>query len=144
MMPTVTLVGRLGRDLELRFTPGGLAVANTSMALQDRVKQADGSWADGGDPWWVTVTLWRSLAENAVESGIGKGDLVVATGRLKEETWTDKEGVEHKRVNLVADEFSPSLRYAVAKVERVQRTVTQPTDTWGERPEPPQDDEPPF
>jgi single-strand DNA-binding protein len=112
----VTLVGNLTADPELRYTPSGLQVANLRIAVTPRIRQQDGSWAQG-ETSFHTVTVWRDQADHAAES-LTKGARVIVVGRPKERTWTDADGTEHHVTEVDAEELGPSLRWATAKVTR--------------------------
>jgi single-strand DNA-binding protein len=92
-MNTVSIIGNLGRDPELRFTPSGKAVTALSLAVNDDF-DAD------ADPTWVTVVVWGKAAE-AVASHKGKGDEVAVEGRLRSRTY-DKDGQTHFLLEVVA------------------------------------------
>ena len=113
----VTLVGNLTADPELRFTPSGLAVANLRIAVTPRTRQQDGTWTQG-ETTFHTVTVWRDQAEHAAES-LTKGTRVLVVGRPKQRSWTDQDGTEHHVTEVDAEELGPSLRWATAKVMRV-------------------------
>jgi single-strand DNA-binding protein len=66
------------------------------------------------------VICWRDLAENVALS-LSKGMRVVVTGRLEERSWEDQEGRHRSKVELVADDIGPSLRFATADIRRVER-----------------------
>jgi single-strand DNA-binding protein len=85
----IILVGNLGRDPELRYTPQGLAVCDFSMATNERKKDKSGEWHDV--PTWFRVTLWRNMAENASKY-LKKGSQVYIEGRLSQEEWQDRDG----------------------------------------------------
>lgn len=85
----IILVGNLGRDPELRYTPQGLAVCDFSMATNERKKDKNGEYHDV--PTWFRVTLWRNQAENATKY-LTKGSPVYIEGRLSQEEWTDRDG----------------------------------------------------
>jgi single-strand DNA-binding protein len=108
----VTIVGNLTDDPELRFTPGGLAVANFRLAVTPRVREADG-WKDG-ETSFFRVNAWRQLAENVTES-LGKGHRVLVVGRLKTRSWETPERDKRSVVEIDADEVAPSLKWATAK-----------------------------
>jgi single-strand DNA-binding protein len=84
----IILVGNLGRDPELRYTPQGDAVCSFSMATNERKKDKSGEFQDVTT--WFKVTLWRRLAENAAKY-LSKGSLVYIEGRLQVEEWTDRD-----------------------------------------------------
>jgi len=103
----ITVSGNLGADPELKFTANGTAMVKMRLAITDRVKQADGRWADG-DTMWLDVVAWRQLAENAAES-LFKGSRVIATGKLKSRTYEKKDGGTGVSYELVAEDIGPSL-----------------------------------
>ncbi len=116
----ITLVGNLVDDPELRFTPSGAAVANFRVASTPRVfdRQA-GEWRDG-EAMFLSCSVWRQYAENVAES-MARGMRVVVQGRLKQRSFETKEGEKRTVFELDVDEVGPSLRYATAKVTKVQR-----------------------
>ena len=85
----ITIIGNLGRDPELRYTPQGDAVCDFSVAVNDRKRDKSGEFQD--NTTWFKVTLWRKLAENASKYLI-KGRQVFVEGRLQVEEWTDRDG----------------------------------------------------
>lgn len=91
----IIIVGYLGRDPELRYTPQGTAVCNISVATTERRKNAAGEYED--HTTWFRVTLWNRQAELANEY-LAKGRQVYIEGRLRLEEYTDREG--NKRVSL--------------------------------------------
>ena len=116
---TVTLVGNLTRDPELRFTPSGQARALLGLAVNRRWQNRQTSeWEEQTS--FFNVVCWREMAENASES-LQKGARVVVTGRLEQRSWDTPEGEKRSVVEVVADDIAPSLRYATAKVERTER-----------------------
>jgi len=117
---SVTIVGTATRDPELRYTPAGTAVASFGVAFNKRRKNDDGTWEDG-DPQFFEVTCWKQLAENVSDS-IEKGTRVLVAGRLEYQQWEDKEGGKRSKVQIVADEVGPSLRWATCDVTRNERS----------------------
>ena len=120
MTAHTTLVGNVTADPELRFTASGQAVCSFGVAVNRR-------WLDKQTNEWLeevsffTVQCWRQLAENAAES-LRKGTQVIATGRLNQRSWEDNDGTKRYSVELVADHVGPSLMFATAAVERIQRS----------------------
>lgn len=108
---TVTIVGNVTRDPELRFTQGGAAVANFGVAWNTKNRDGEESVS------FFDVTCWRSLAENVAES-ITKGTRVVIYGRLDHRTWETQDGEKRSKVDIIADEVAPSLRWATSEVSR--------------------------
>ena len=117
---SITLVGNLTDDPELRYTPAGVAVANMRVAVNRRVlnKQTN-DWEDKLDGYF-TVTVWRDHAENVAES-LRRGTRVLVVGRLMSRSYEDKEGQTRWVTEIEADEICPSLRWATAKVSKVSR-----------------------
>jgi single-strand DNA-binding protein len=117
---TITVVGNLTNDPELRFTPSGSAVANFTIASTPRTfDRQSNEWKDG-ETLFLRASVWREAAENVAES-LTKGTRVVAQGRLKSRSYETKEGEKRTVIELEVDEIGPSLRYASAKVNRTQR-----------------------
>src|SRR5207237_5718091 len=105
-LPTLSGVGRLTGDAELRFTPSGTAVAKVSLAFNARKKDENGNWTDG-DVFFVTGTLFNKAAENAAET-YTKGVEVVVTGRLKTRQWETDQGEKRSMTELLIDAIGPS------------------------------------
>lgn len=85
----IIIVGNLGRDPELRYTPQGSAVCNFSLATNEKKRDKGGDLQDVTT--WFRVTLWNKQAENASKY-LTKGSPVYVEGRLRIEEWTDKDG----------------------------------------------------
>ncbi len=117
---TITLVGNLTDDPELRFTPNGAAVANFTVASTPRfLDKTTNEWRDG-DALFLRCSIWRQAAENVAES-LQRGMRVIVTGRLKQRSYETKEGEKRTVYEVEVDEIGPSLKYATAKVNRQQR-----------------------
>ncbi len=114
---TVTLVGNITRDPELRFTPAGQAVATFGMAVNRRY-QKNGQWEEQTS--FFNVTAWGTLGENASNS-LNKGARVLVTGRLEQRSWETQEGEKRSVVEVVADEIGPSLRWATVDITKNER-----------------------
>ena len=88
---TITVIGNLTDDPELRFTPSGAAVAKFRIASTPRfLDKASGEWKDG-DPLFLACTVWRQVAENVAES-LHRGSRVIVSGRLRQRSYETKEG----------------------------------------------------
>src|SRR5438270_8147786 len=117
---TVTLVGNLTDDPELRFTAQGAAVANFRIAVSKRIRDAQtNEWKDG-DTSFFRINVWRQLAENVAES-LARGMRVIVTGTLKMRQWETQEGEKRSVVEVEATEVGPSLKWATAKIEKTSR-----------------------
>lgn len=114
---TCVLAGNLTADPELRYTPSGTAVANFSVAVNKRVKDGN-DWKDELEGYF-RCTAWREMAENVTES-LKKGMRVVLTGRLQMRHWEDDSGTKHQSVEIQVDDVGPSLRWAIATVEKAK------------------------
>jgi single-strand DNA-binding protein len=116
---TVTLVGNITRDPELRYLPAGQAQATFGLAVNR-------SWVDRQTNErkevvsFFDIVCWREMAENASES-LQKGARVIVTGRLDRREWENNEGEKRSKVEITADEVGPSLRWATAEVKKNDR-----------------------
>jgi single-strand DNA-binding protein len=116
----ITVIGNLTADPELRFTPSGAAVANFTVASTPRTfDRQSGEWKDG-DALFLRCNVWRQAAENVAES-LTRGMRVMVQGRLRQRSFETREGEKRTVVELEVDEVGPSLRYATAKVNKVNR-----------------------
>jgi len=120
---SVTLIGNLVDDPELRFTPAGIAMAKVRFAVNRRY-QKNGEWTE--DTSFFGGTLWRDAAENVAES-CQKGMRVIVTGRLEQRSWETQEGEKRSMVEVAIDEMGPSLRWATATVTKTAKTDSN----WG-------------
>lgn len=116
--PIITIVGNVGSEPELRFTPSGAAVCNFSVAVTPRRKNGD-QWEDG-EATWYRVNAWRGLAENIAES-IQKGVRVIVQGRLENRKYESREGGTGYSLEITADACGPDLMWAHARVQRPDR-----------------------
>lgn len=114
---TVTLVGNLTREPELKFIPNGRAVVQFGLAVNRRYQQ-NGEWQEQTS--YFNVVAWGQMGENAAAT-LNKGMRVVVSGRLEQREYTTKEGDKRSVIEINADEVGPSLRYATATVERNPR-----------------------
>jgi len=113
----ITVVGNLTADPELRYTQGGLAVANFTIASTPRTfDRASNEWKDG-EALFLRASCWREFAEH-VAGSLTKGSRVIATGKLKSRSYETREGEKRTSMELEIDEIGPSLRYATASVTR--------------------------
>src|SRR5512139_1044730 len=116
---SVTLVGNCTRDPELRFTSSGQAVATFGLAVNRR-------WQNRQTQEWeekvsfFDVTCWQQMAENVAES-VQKGTRVIVSGRLEQRSWETNDGEKRSKIEIVADEIGPSLRFATAGVTKNER-----------------------
>jgi single-strand DNA-binding protein len=115
----VVLVGNITRDPELRFTPTGQATASFGLAVNRRWQNRQTQeWEEATS--FFDIVCWREMAENVAES-LGKGARVVVTGRLDQRSWETADGEKRSKIEVVADEVGPSLRWASAQVTKNER-----------------------
>jgi len=118
---TITVIGNLTDDPELRFTPSGAAVAKFRIASTPRMlDRQSGEWKDG-EPLFLQCSVWRQVAENVAES-LQRGARVIVSGRLRQRSYETREGEKRTVIELEVDEIGPSLRYATAKVQKMSRS----------------------
>jgi len=96
----VILLGNLTRDPQIRYLPSGVAVCDLGLAVNDRRKNASGEWVE--EATFVDITLWERTAEVAGEY-LSKGSPVLIEGRLKLDTWQDKDGQKRSKLKVVGD-----------------------------------------
>ncbi|TDC30076.1 single-stranded DNA-binding protein [Micromonospora sp. 15K316] len=117
---TITVIGNLTDDPELRFTPSGKPVAKWRVASTPRfLDRASGEWKDG-EPLFLACVYWGQPAECVAES-LQRGHRVIVTGRLRQRSYETREGEKRTVIELEVDEVGPSLRYATAKVQKMSR-----------------------
>lgn len=130
----ITVIGNLTDNPELRFTPGGTAVAKFTIAVNPRVfDKAANEWKDG-EPSYYRCTAWKQLAENIAET-LSRGHRVIVTGDWAERRWKDTKDPEKTRSawELTVEGAGPDLSYAraeVRKMARASRGDVPPDDPW--------------
>jgi single-strand DNA-binding protein len=118
---TITIIGNLVSDPELRYTPTGQAVATFRVASTPRrFDNATNEWKDG-DSLFLSCNVWRQAAENVAES-LQRGMRVIVSGRLRQRSYETREGEKRTVYEIEVDEVGPSLRNASAKVTRSTRS----------------------
>jgi single-strand DNA-binding protein len=133
----VTLVGFVAQDPILRPTKNGVLVTDlrvgTTPRVQDRVTN---QWRDG-DTSYYSVSCWRRLGEN-VRASLRKGDPVMVKGKFRSRTYTDKNGVIHTVVDIIADTVGHDMNRGVANYLRQTRSAAAEDDQAGQEPQEPQ------
>jgi single-strand DNA-binding protein len=133
---TVTLIGNLTDDPELRFTANGAAVANFRLAVTPRVRQGD-SWTDG-ETSFFRINCWRQLADNVTET-LGKGARAVVIGRLRMRSWETPKATSGPWSRSRPMRSPPSLKFATATNQRTSAKAAAGASKGGQF-----NDEPPF
>ena len=132
----LTIIGNLTDAPQLRFTPNGAAVANFTIASTPRTfDRQSNQWVDG-EALFMRCSLWKEAAENVAES-LQKGMRVIASGRIKQRSFQDRDGNDRTVIEMDVDEIGPSLKFATARVTRVDRRNGQPggqpqPGAWGQ------------
>ena len=117
---SITVVGNVVADPELRFTPAGAAVANFRIASTPRRFNRQTSQWEDGEAMYLTCNVWRQAAENVAES-LSKGMRVIVQGRLRQRSYESREGERRSIFEVEVDEVGPSLSFATAQVTRASR-----------------------
>ncbi|MBK6764903.1 MAG: single-stranded DNA-binding protein [bacterium] len=98
MVNRVTLIGRLGRDPEMRYTPSGAAVARFSLATDENRKDQNGQWVQ--ETTWHNIVVLGQSAERVAET-LKKGNLVYVEGKISIRNWEDKEGQKRTQYEIL-------------------------------------------
>ena len=125
---SVTIVGNVTRDPDLRYTSSGLAVCNFSVASNRRwMNKSTNDWEEKVS--FFDVTVWADHGQNVAESVL-KGDRVVVTGRMEQRSWETETGDKRTKVEIVADVVAVSLEWAtvteIVKNEKTQGAEVSP------------------
>jgi single-strand DNA-binding protein len=130
---TLTVVGNLTADPELRFTQSGAAVASFTVASTPRYfDKSTNEWKDG-DALFMRCNVWRVMAENATES-FRKGDRVMVMGQLRQRSYETSDGEKRTVMELTVDEMGPSVKFHPARSQRVERSQAPRDDQRQQRP----------
>ena len=117
-MNTITVVGNLTRDPELRYTPSGQAVVKFGIAVNRFYTNRNGERVEQTD--FFNVNAWRSVAVNVAES-LTTGARVLVTGRLQSRNWETEDGQKRSAVEIEAEEVAASLRFATVAITKAAR-----------------------
>ena len=129
MSNATTICGHLTREPEIRYTKEGQATTQLGVAVNRRWQdKVSGEWQEATS--FFDVVCWRDLAENVALS-LSKGMRVVVTGRIEQRSWETDDGEHRSKVEIVADEIGPSLRFATADVRRTLRPAEGEQESSG-------------
>ena len=122
---TVTIVGNLTADPEIRVTDSGATLAEIRIAQNKNKRNADGSW-EPGDPMFFQGTVWNDMAENAAAS-LQKGMRVIIVGKLNYSSWEDREsGATRSKIEIIIDEIGPALKWATTNINSDSTGIDEP------------------
>jgi single-strand DNA-binding protein len=125
----VTIAGNLTADPELRYTQDGRPVVDFTIAASSRrLNKQTNEWEDG-DATFLRASAWREFAEN-IAGSLRKGDRVIATGRLKQRNYQDREGNNRTSLELDIDEIGPSLKRATAVITKTAGAASAPQPNY--------------
>ena len=117
----VCIVGNLTGDAEIRYTAAGAAVASFRVASTPRRYNPQTQQHEDGDPLFLTCNVWRDQAENVAES-LSRGMRVIVNGNLRQRSYETREGEKRTVYEVDVEDVGPSLKWAVARVERTNRS----------------------
>lgn len=128
--PEISMAGTLTADPELRFTNSGTAVANFTVAANERrFDKETGQWVDAGATF-LRCAIWRDTAEHVANS-LAKGMRVLLNGSLRQRNWETPEGERRSAFEVDVTEIGPSLKWATARVTKATRNNgASDGDTW--------------
>ncbi len=130
---SITVIGNVTREPELRFTPSGQANVKFGLAVNRRWQdRTSGEWQEATS--FFDVVCWAQMAENVAES-LPKGSRAIVTGRLEQRSYEDRDGNKRSAVEIIADEVGPSLRWASAEISRNERRGGDGPSGGASRPE---------
>lgn len=138
---SVTIVGNLTKDPEERATMNGGAITSFSVASSRRWKNKNDEWEE--ETSYFDVTAWAELGKNAAKS-LKKGNRVVVVGRLKQESWSDKNGDKRNKIVVIAEDIGASVR--LASIPQIVKNESNGNYARSESPKQPvwDDQEEPF
>lgn len=117
---TITIVGNLTGEPELRFTNAQKPFVNFTIASTERIYDKQSGQYRDGEPLFMSATVWGDMAENIVAT-LNKGSRVIASGKLKQRKYETKTGEQRTATDLEVDAIGPDLRYATATVQRISK-----------------------
>jgi single-strand DNA-binding protein len=128
--PTITIIGNLAQDPDIKFTQSGKAVVKFTVVTSRSIKNDDGSWESKDTTFW-NVSAWDKLAENIADS-LMKGDEAIVSGIAYTAEWEDKAtGEKRSRIEVTANSVGVGLKRYPAQVKRTA-TSSGPSDHgWG-------------
>ncbi|TMR05558.1 single-stranded DNA-binding protein [Nonomuraea turkmeniaca] len=117
---TITIIGNLTADPELRFTQSGTAVAGFTVASSARTYNKSVEQWEDGEVLFMRCSAWRDLGEHVAES-LTRGTRVIASGQLRQRTFETSDGDKRTVMEMTVDEIGPSLRFATARPVKAAR-----------------------
>ncbi|CAG4934360.1 MULTISPECIES: single-stranded DNA-binding protein [Acidithrix] len=126
---SVTLIGNVTRDLELRYTQSGQPSVTFGIAVNRRWQNRQtNEWEEATS--YFDVVCWRELAEHAAQS-LYRGSRVIVVGQLQQRSWEDQDGQKKSKIEISAEEVGPSLRFTSAQLNRTERRTRTNDNSQG-------------
>tara|TARA_R110002020_G_scaffold39307_2_gene117048 strand:+ start:1654 stop:2055 length:402 start_codon:yes stop_codon:yes gene_type:complete len=120
-MNTVTVVGNLTREPEIRFFQGDKSVVNTGLAINKSFKNASGEWQEETD--FIDLSIWQNAGAENVANSLSKGDRVIVSGVLKQNTWQTDGGENRSKIEVTVLEIGPTMKWAEVSVTKNQKKM---------------------
>lgn len=132
-MNTVTLVGNLTRDPEIRFFQGDKSVVNSALAVNKSYKDATGEWKE--ETTFVDLSIWQNAGAENVANSLTKGDRVIVTGVLKQNTWQAEDGTNRSKIEVTVFEIGPTMKWAEVSITKNEKKGASTSTNWKDEPD---------
>ena len=132
-MNTVTLVGNLTRDPEIRFFQGDKSVVNSALAVNKSYKDATGEWKE--ETTFVDLSIWQNAGAENVANSMTKGDRVIVTGVLKQNTWQAEDGTNRSKIEVTVFEIGPTMKWAEVSITKNEKKGASTSTNWKDEPD---------
>ena len=132
-MNTVTLVGNLTRDPEIRFFQGDKSVVNSALAVNKSYKDATGEWKE--ETTFVDLSIWQNAGAENVANSLTKGDRVSVTGVLKQNTWQAEDGTNRSKIEVTVFEIGPTMKWAEVSITKNEKKGASTSTNWKDEPD---------
>ena len=132
-MNTVTLVGNLTRDPEIRFFQGDKSVVNSALAVNKSYKEATGEWKE--ETTFVDLSIWQNAGAENLANSLTKGDRVIVTGVLKQNTWQAEDGTNRSKIEVTVFEIGPTMKWAEVSITKNEKKGASTSTNWKDEPD---------
>jgi single-strand DNA-binding protein len=128
MSASITLVGKVDNEPELKFGSSGKSFMNLRVRTEARrLNKETNKWEAVDQTWW-SVSVFGKLAENATDAGVAKGSDVVIIGKAKQREWEDKDGNKRTSIDVIADTLAVDLKWSTTTTPMQREKPTEPAD----------------
>ena len=132
-MNTVTLVGNLTRDPEITFFQDDKSVVNSALAVNKSYKDATGEWKE--ETTFVDLSIWQNAGAENVANSLTKGDRVIVTGVLKQNTWQAEDGTNRSKIEVTVFEIGPTMKWAEVSITKNEKKGASTSTNWKDEPD---------